>query len=83
MENVESGLRNQIADQQNDIMSLRKELLQAEKTRVDSESENASLIEKIQFLEMEKEKVRQMFKVSICLYLQSKFYLSDQRRKSK
>lgn len=39
-------------------MSLRKELLQAEQTKLDLDSDKISLQEKIKFLEIEKEKVR-------------------------
>jgi len=37
--------------------SLRNELLQAEQTHIDLESEKFSLVEKFKFLEMEKQKV--------------------------
>lgn len=48
---------SQCIDQQGDLNSLRKELLQAEQTRLDVESEKVTLNEKIKFLEIEKEKV--------------------------
>lgn len=48
---------SQCIDQQGDLNSLRKELLQAEQTRLDIESEKVTLNEKIKFLEIEKEKV--------------------------
>ncbi|XP_043519039.1 rootletin isoform X2 [Frieseomelitta varia] len=50
-------LANQCTDQQGDLGSLRKELLQAEQTRLDLESEKATLNEKVKFLEIEKEKI--------------------------
>ncbi|KAK2575631.1 hypothetical protein KPH14_011894 [Odynerus spinipes] len=50
-------LANQCADQQGDLGSLRKELLQAEQTRLDLESEKITLNEKLKFLEIEKEKI--------------------------
>ncbi|XP_014470851.1 PREDICTED: centromere-associated protein E [Dinoponera quadriceps] len=50
-------LASQCVDQQGDLNSLRKELLQAEQTRLDIESEKVTLNEKIKFLEIEKEKV--------------------------
>ncbi|XP_032664691.1 rootletin isoform X3 [Odontomachus brunneus] len=50
-------LASQCIDQQGDLNSLRKELLQAEQTRLDIESEKVTLNEKIKFLEIEKEKV--------------------------
>ncbi|XP_033338435.2 ciliary rootlet coiled-coil, rootletin isoform X2 [Megalopta genalis] len=49
-------LANQCTDQQGDLGSLRKELLQAEQIRLDLESEKATLNEKVKFLEIEKEK---------------------------
>ncbi|XP_065332594.1 rootletin [Cloeon dipterum] len=52
-----SNLKTQCTDHQNDIESLRKELLQAEQTRLDLESEKLSLHEKIKYGEMEKEKI--------------------------
>jgi rootletin len=45
-------------DQQNDIQSLRKELLQAEQQRLDLESDKISLSEKCKFLEIDKGKVK-------------------------
>ncbi|XP_015432669.1 PREDICTED: LOW QUALITY PROTEIN: rootletin [Dufourea novaeangliae] len=50
-------LASQCTDQQGDLGSLRKELLQAEQTRLDLESEKATLNEKVKFLEIEKEKI--------------------------
>lgn len=47
----------QCSDQQGDLGSLRKELLQAEQARLDSESDKVTLNEKIKFLEIEKGKV--------------------------
>jgi rootletin len=57
VEEEKASLQSQCADQQNDLGSLRKELLQAEQTRLDLESDKVSLQEKIKFLEIEKEKV--------------------------
>lgn len=50
-------MANQCTDQQGDLGSLRKELLQAEQTRLDLESEKVTLNEKVKFLEIEKEKI--------------------------
>lgn len=50
-------LASQCTDQQGDLGSLRKELLQAEQTRLDLESEKVTLNEKVKFLEIEKEKI--------------------------
>lgn len=50
-------LANQCVDQQGDLNSLRKELLQAEQIRLDIESEKITLSEKIKILEIEREKV--------------------------
>ena len=61
LEEEKSSLQSQCADQQNDLGSLRKELLQAEQTHLDLESDKVSLQEKIKFLEIEKEKVRTFF----------------------
>jgi septal ring factor EnvC (AmiA/AmiB activator) len=58
VEEEKASLQSQCADQQNDLGSLRKELLQAEQTRLDLESDKVSLQEKLKFLEIEKEKVR-------------------------
>lgn len=57
MTDEKNKLANQCIDQQGDLNSLRKELLQAEQTRLDVESEKVTLNEKIKFLEIEKEKV--------------------------
>lgn len=57
MTDEKNKLANQCIDQQGDLNSLRKELLQAEQTRLDVESEKITLNEKIKFLEIEKEKV--------------------------
>lgn len=47
----------QCNDHQNDIQSLKKELLQAEQQRLDLESEKVTLSEKCSFLDIEKGKV--------------------------
>lgn len=52
-----NNLRSQCTDHQNDIESLRKDILQAEQNRLDLESEKVTLQEKIKYCEMEKEKV--------------------------
>lgn len=52
------ALQQQCNDQQNDIQSLRKELLQAEQQKLDLESEKVSFSEKCKFLEIEKGKVK-------------------------
>jgi hypothetical protein len=52
-----NNLRSQCTDHQNDIESLRKDILQAEQNRLDLESEKITLQEKIKYCEMEKEKV--------------------------
>lgn len=57
LEGERGNLQGLNADQQNDLVALRKELLQAEQTRLDLESDKVSLQEKVKFLEMEKEKV--------------------------
>ncbi|KAL6255819.1 hypothetical protein P5V15_013062 [Pogonomyrmex californicus] len=57
MADEKNKLASQCIDQQGDLNSLRKELLQAEQTRLDCESEKVTLNEKIKFLEIEKEKV--------------------------
>lgn len=57
MTDEKNKLANLSIDQQGDLNSLRKELLQAEQTRLDVESEKVTLNEKIKFLEIEKEKV--------------------------
>lgn len=57
MTDERNKLASQCVDQQGDLNSLRKELLQAEQTRLDIESEKVTLNEKIKFLEIEKEKV--------------------------
>jgi rootletin len=62
LEEEKASLQSQCADQQNDLGSLRKELLQAEQTRLDLESDKVSLQEKLKFLEIEKEKVSTLLK---------------------
>lgn len=57
LEQEKAALQSQVVDQNNDLGSLRKELLQAEQTRLDLDSEKISLHEKLKFLEIEKEKV--------------------------
>ncbi|XP_072755819.1 uncharacterized protein Root [Anoplolepis gracilipes] len=57
MTDEKNKFASQCIDQQGDLNSLRKELLQAEQTRLDIESEKVTLNEKIKFLEIEKEKV--------------------------
>ncbi|KAL0100440.1 hypothetical protein PUN28_019642 [Cardiocondyla obscurior] len=57
MVDEKNKLASQCVDQQGDLNSLRKELLQAEQIRLDVESEKVTLNEKIKFLEIEKEKV--------------------------
>ncbi|XP_055383850.1 rootletin [Condylostylus longicornis] len=52
-------LRCQTNDQATDIASLKKELISAEQTRLDLESEKLALTEKIKIIEIEKEKVEQ------------------------
>lgn len=47
----------QCNDLQNDLQSVRKELLQAEQQKLDLESEKVSLTERTKFLGIEKEKV--------------------------
>lgn len=51
------ALQVQCTDHQNDIQSVRKELLQAEQMRLDLESDKSAYAEKARFLEIEKEKV--------------------------
>ncbi|XP_012287068.1 rootletin isoform X2 [Orussus abietinus] len=57
VEEEKSKLMCQNTDQQGDLASLRKELLQAEQIRLDLEADKVTLTEKIKFLEIEKEKV--------------------------
>lgn len=57
LEDEKLALQMQSNDQQNDIQSLRKELLQAEQQRLDLESDKVSLSEKCKFLEIDKSKV--------------------------
>lgn len=57
MEDEKSALQHQCNDHQNDIQSLRKELLQAEQLKLDLESDKVSLSEKCKFLEIDKGKV--------------------------
>lgn len=57
LEEEKFSLQAQCTDHQNDIQSLRKELLQAEQIRLDLAADKSSFAEKIKFLEMEKEKV--------------------------
>ncbi|XP_059488079.1 rootletin [Neocloeon triangulifer] len=52
-----NNLKNQCSDHQNDIEALRKELLQAEQNRLDLESEKISLLEKIKYGDMDREKI--------------------------
>jgi rootletin len=52
-----NNFKSQCTDYQNDIESLRKDILQAEQNRLDLESEKVTLQEKIKYCEMEKEKV--------------------------
>lgn len=57
LQDEKTALQLQCSDQQSDIQSLRKELLQAEQTRLDLEADKQTLSEKVRFLEIEKEKV--------------------------
>lgn len=57
MQDEKSKLGSQCTDQQGDLGSLRKELLQTEQARLDLESDKLTLNEKVKFLEIEKEKV--------------------------
>lgn len=57
LEEERAALQSQVADQNNDLGSLRKELLQAEQTRLDLEADKAALQERCKFLDIEKEKV--------------------------
>lgn len=58
-----TALQGQVADQNSDLGSLRKELLQAEQARLDLEADKAALQEKCKYLDIEKEKVREGGKV--------------------
>lgn len=60
MQDEKLALQLQCNDQQNDIQSLRKELLQAEQTRLDLEADKQTFAEKARFLEIEKEKVNKI-----------------------
>lgn len=57
LEDEKLALQHQCNDHQNDIQSLRKELLQAEQHKLDLESDKVSLSEKCKFLEIDKGKV--------------------------
>lgn len=57
MQDEKLVLQAQCSDHQNDIQSLRKELLQAEQIRLDLEADKSSFAEKAKFLEIEKDKV--------------------------
>lgn len=57
LEEEKLALQHQCNDHQNDIQSLRKELLQAEQQKLDLESDKVSLSEKCKFLDIEKGKV--------------------------
>lgn len=57
LEGEKTSLANQSSEQQSDLNSLRKELLAAEQTRMELEADKASLMEKIKFLDTEREKV--------------------------
>lgn len=67
LEDEKLALQAQCTDHQNDIQSLRKELLQAEQIRLDLSADKSSFAEKIKFLEMEKEKVRNI--INFCVFL--------------
>jgi len=54
------SLQNQNADHMSDLASLKKELLQAEQTRMDIESAKVALLEKAKFLDIEKDKVSRL-----------------------
>lgn len=62
------ALQHQCNDQQNDIQSLTKELLQAEQQKLDLESEKVSLSEKCKFLDIEKGKVCYLFLIIFTNY---------------
>ncbi|XP_070507489.1 rootletin-like isoform X2 [Chironomus tepperi] len=59
LEEEKGKLQNLSAEQNNDIASLKKELLNAEQMRLDLDSEKLSLSEKLKMVELEKEKVEQ------------------------
>lgn len=65
MQDEKLALQLQCNDQQNDIQSLRKELLQAEQTRLDLEADKQTFAEKARFLEIEKEKVNILFPINL------------------
>lgn len=50
--------QNQLAEVNNDLGAVRKELLHTEQNRLDLETEKMALLEKCKFFESEKEKVR-------------------------
>lgn len=54
-------MQAQCSDNQSDVQSLRKELLQAEQIRLDLEADKQSLRERIKFLEVDKGKVASTF----------------------
>lgn len=49
--------QNQLAEVNNDLGAVRKELLHTEQNRLDLETEKMALVERCKFLESEKEKV--------------------------
>lgn len=59
LEGERNMLRLQTSDQSADIAALKKELIAAEQTRLELDSEKLSVSEKLKFLEIEKEKVEQ------------------------
>ncbi|CRK87834.1 CLUMA_CG001622, isoform A [Clunio marinus] len=59
LEDEKGKLQGLSAEQSNDIVSLKKELLVAEQSRLDLESEKLSISEKLKIIEIEKEKVEQ------------------------
>lgn len=57
LESDAARMKAQIADQTADIASLKKELITAEQTRLDLDSEKLSVCEKLKIMEISKEKV--------------------------
>lgn len=53
--------QNQLAEVNNDLGAVRKELLHTEQNRLDLETEKMALVERSKFLESEKEKVNYIF----------------------
>ena len=52
--------QKELSEMNNDLGSVRKELLHTEQNRLDLETEKLALLERCKFLEMDKEKVNKL-----------------------